>query len=94
MNRYIEKLKTFLAQQSPNFGYDDANSILDMLYYYYTDTNAIDNAVIRCQFYDGVNRPTDGYNPSVSFADSSLYTREPFLKARRICFANSLLVIL
>ena len=52
MNRYIENLKSFLAEQSPCFGYDDANSILEMLYYYYTDANPIDNAVIRCQFSD------------------------------------------
>ena len=50
MNRYIEKLKSFLAEQSPNFGYDDANSVLEMLYYYYSDTNPVDSGVIRCQF--------------------------------------------
>lgn len=50
MNRYIENLKTFLAEQSTNYGYDDANSILEMLYYYYTEANPFDNAVIRCQF--------------------------------------------
>ncbi len=50
MNRYIENLKSFLAEQTPNFGYDDAKSILDMLYYYYTDTNPVDGSVIRCQF--------------------------------------------
>ena len=50
MNRYIEKLNAFLAEQSPKFGYDDANSILEMLYYYYTENNPVDNGVIRCQF--------------------------------------------
>ena len=50
MNRYLKKLKAFLAEQSPNYGYDDANSILDVQYYYYTDSNPVDNAVIRCQF--------------------------------------------
>lgn len=50
MNRYIENLKNFLADQAPCFGYDDANSLLEMLYYYYTDANPVDNAVIRCQF--------------------------------------------
>lgn len=49
MNRYIENLKAFLAKQAPNFGYDDASSILEMLYYYYTLANPVDNAVIRCQ---------------------------------------------
>lgn len=50
MNRYIEKLKGFLAEQNPNYGYEDAGSILEMLYYYYSENNPIDNAVIRCQF--------------------------------------------
>ena len=52
MNRYIKNLKSFLSEQPPNFGYADANSILDMLFYYYIDANQIDNAVIRCQFRD------------------------------------------
>lgn len=50
MNRYIENLTSFLTEQTPCFGYDDANSILEMLYYYYTMANPVDNAVIRCQF--------------------------------------------
>ena len=52
MNPYIENLKAFLAEQSPNFLYTDANSIIEMLFYYYLDANLIDNAVIRCQFRD------------------------------------------
>ena len=53
---YIENLKSFLAEQAPCFAYDDANSVLEMLYYYYTEANPVDNAVIRCQFkeLDGV----------------------------------------
>lgn len=50
MNRYIEKLKSFLAEQKPRYGYDDANSILEMLYYFYTEENPVDSAVISCQF--------------------------------------------
>lgn len=46
----IEKLKAFLAEQPPCYGYDDANSILEMLYYYYSVHNPINNALIRCQF--------------------------------------------
>ena len=52
MKRYIEKLKNFLSEQSPDFGYNDADSILEMLYYCYTEENAVDSAVIRCQFKD------------------------------------------
>lgn len=50
MNSYIESLKSFLAAQVPNFGHEDANSILEMLYYFYADTNPVDNAAICCQF--------------------------------------------
>ena len=50
MNRYIEKLKAFLAEQSPHYRYTDANSILEMLYCYYSEENPIDNAAIRCRF--------------------------------------------
>ena len=50
INRYIESLKTFLAEQSPNYGYTDAKSLLDALFYYYTEANPIDGTVIRCQF--------------------------------------------
>ena len=50
MNRYIENLKSFLSKQAPNYLYDDANSLLEMLCYYYTISNPVNNAVIRCQF--------------------------------------------
>ncbi len=50
MNRYIEKLKSFLAEQAPNYTPYEANSLLEILCYYYTSSNPVDNAVIRCQF--------------------------------------------
>lgn len=50
MNRYIQNLRSFLAEQHPSFGFDDAHSILEMLYYYYTQDNPIDSALIRCRF--------------------------------------------
>lgn len=49
MNHCIQNLKSFLAEQHPSFGFDDANSILEMLYYYYTQDNPIDSALIRCR---------------------------------------------
>ena len=52
MNRYTGKLRTFLAEQPPSFRFDDANSITEMLCYYYCSANPVDNAVIRCQFED------------------------------------------
>lgn len=50
MNKYVENLKSFLAEQSRGFKYDDTNSILEVLYHYYSEANPIDSAVIRCQF--------------------------------------------
>ena len=50
MNRYIEKLKEFLADQNPNYSCGDSQSLLEMLYYYYSTDNPIDSALIRCQF--------------------------------------------
>ena len=50
MNPYIQKLKAFLAEQSPNFKYDDTDSIMEMLCYYYCSANPVDNATIHCQF--------------------------------------------
>ena len=50
MNRYIQNLKSFLSEQAPSFRFDDANSILEMLCYYYCSANPVDNGVIRCQF--------------------------------------------
>ena len=52
MNRYIENLKSFLKDQTPNYGYDDTNSLLEMIYYFYTVNNPIDNGRIRCQFWE------------------------------------------
>lgn len=48
MNRYIDALNSFLSHQTPSFRYADASSILEMLYYYYTADNPVDNGVIRC----------------------------------------------
>ena len=50
MNRYIENLRSFLLEQAPSFQYKDADSLLEMLCYYYCSANPVDNAVIRCQF--------------------------------------------
>ena len=49
MRKYIEKLNEFLSEQHPNFPHD-VDSLLGVLYYYYTEDNPIDNALIRCQF--------------------------------------------
>ncbi|MBE6917711.1 MAG: hypothetical protein E7470_07435 [Ruminococcaceae bacterium] len=50
MNRYIENLKVFLAEQTPCYCYDDAHSLLEVLYYCYATANPVDNATIHFQF--------------------------------------------
>ena len=50
MNKYIDNLRIFLSEQSPRYGYDDANTLLEMLYYFYTEENPIDSGVIRLHF--------------------------------------------
>ena len=85
MNRYIENLKAFLSEQAPCFGYDDANSLLEMLLYYYTTANPVDNAVIRCQFRDLndiLRNLTVDENDAVFSLTEELciaYTRQAFL---------------
>lgn len=49
MSLYIERLKNYLADKTPDYGYTDAESLLEMLYYYYSHHNPIDNGRIRCQ---------------------------------------------
>ena len=50
MNLYIQYLKEYLTNKHPNYGYSDANSMLDMLYYAYTLDNPIDNEAIKERF--------------------------------------------
>lgn len=50
MNPYIEKLKTFLANKPPVLKFEDADTILELLCYYYCMANSVDNAMIHCQF--------------------------------------------
>ena len=50
MNRYIDNFKYFLSKQPHNYGFTDANSLLEMLCYYYAENNPVDNSIIRYQF--------------------------------------------
>lgn len=47
MNPYIEALKKYVAEQKPNYGESDMKSLLDFLWYVYTDLNPIDSDTIR-----------------------------------------------
>ena len=66
MNRYIEKIKSFLSEQSPGYGFEDADSLLKMLCYYYMENNPVDNGVIRCQF-----KELDEILSKLSFSDNN-----------------------
>ena len=48
MKDCIENLKNFLSKQTPSFGYTDADSLIELLYYYYTQDNPVDGVMIRC----------------------------------------------
>ncbi len=48
MKDCIENLKSFLSKQIPSFGYTDAASLMELLYYYYTQDNPVDSVMIRC----------------------------------------------
>lgn len=50
MNQYIQYLKEYLTNKQPNYGYSDAESLLDMLYYAYTADNPVYNEAIKSRF--------------------------------------------
>ena len=50
MNTYIKYLREYLTDKHPNYGYSDANSLLDMLFYAYTLDNPIYNETIKARF--------------------------------------------
>lgn len=65
MNKYIEKLNQFLEQQTPDYGSEDAQSLLEMLHYYYTLANPVDTAVIQCRL-----KELDEIISKLSFAEN------------------------
>ena len=50
MKPYIEKLKTYLAENPRNYGDCDAHSIVEMLYTYYSQYNCLDTPQIKSDF--------------------------------------------
>ena len=50
MKPYIEKLKTYLAEYPPDYGDCDAQSVLEMLYTYYSQYNRLDTPQIKSDF--------------------------------------------
>ena len=50
MNAYIEKLKAQFAARPVKCDCEGVDSVWELLYYYYTQDNPLENAVIRCQY--------------------------------------------
>ncbi len=50
MNPYIAKLNTYLKAHPPKYGYQSAESLLEMLYFYYTECNPLNSDTIKQGF--------------------------------------------
>ena len=63
MEKLIEVLQQHFAQNPPDYG--NAESVLDMLFWHYTEHNQIDNEAIKTQFAklrDYLNLPPQRYD--------------------------------
>ena len=52
MKKLISQLRQYVVDHPPNYGDGDCHSILDMLYYRYSECNRLDNAEIKAAFTD------------------------------------------
>lgn len=52
MEKLKRRLWEYVADHSPNYGDGDCHSILDMLYYRYSECNRLDNGEIKAAFAD------------------------------------------
>ena len=50
MHPYIERLKEELDKNPPCYGYQEANSLLEMLYMWYVEWNPVNSEQIRQDF--------------------------------------------
>lgn len=48
MKNYFEKLRTYIAENPPDFG--DGNSVLTLLYEAYAESNKMDDGIIKEDF--------------------------------------------
>lgn len=63
MHPYIERLQEELEKNPPNYGYQSANSLLEMLYMWYVEWNPINSAQIRQDYFlleDWLSSGADG----------------------------------
>lgn len=47
MNVYIDQMKTYLDEYPPEYGQGNIQSLVDLLYWSYTQTNPVDSEKIR-----------------------------------------------
>ena len=52
MEKVIAQLQRYVVDHPPNYGDGDCHSVLDMLYYRYSECNRQDNAEIKAAFAD------------------------------------------
>ncbi len=52
MEKLIAQLRQYVADHPPDYGDGDCHSILDMLYYRYSECNRLDNTSIKAAFSD------------------------------------------
>ena len=52
MEKLKPQLRQYVANHPPDYGDGDCHSILDMLYYRYSECNRLDNAEIKAAFTD------------------------------------------
>ena len=75
MKPYIEKLKTYLAENPPDYGDCDARSVLEMLYTYYSQYNCLDTPQIKSDF-EALYQQLTG--KSLRELDTSSTSSQPF----------------
>ena len=50
MNPYIMKLKTYLDENPLDYSHSEVNSLLEVLYLFYTENNPVDRSVVKQHF--------------------------------------------
>lgn len=92
MNPYIKMLKTQFSNNPPCYGYTDADSLLEMLYLWYTEWNPINSDAIQESFrkLDGLicTRTGKEYDNALDLITSlcSQYEKLAFLEGIRVGF--------
>lgn len=59
VEKYLRKLSAYVAEHPPDFHAEDANSILDALFWAYSETACADNQAVQ-QYNENLNRLLNG----------------------------------